>query len=107
MRSAATHNAKDLAKEIALLKRQLEELAESVNGTGNAVVATGEAALEGTMQSARDLLAKYSASLKSMAEDTREKAAERLIAHTETRPFATLAAVVGIGFLAGWLFRRH
>jgi hypothetical protein len=33
MRNAATHNGKDLAREIALLKEQLDELAESVNGT--------------------------------------------------------------------------
>jgi hypothetical protein len=29
-----------------------------------------------------------------------------LIEHTEARPFTTLAALIGIGFLAAWLFRR-
>ena len=45
MRNAATHNGKDLAREIALLKEQLDELAESVNGTGSSIVARGEAAV--------------------------------------------------------------
>jgi hypothetical protein len=29
------------------------------------------------------------------------------LAQTEERPFTTLAAILGIGFLAGWLFRRR
>jgi ElaB/YqjD/DUF883 family membrane-anchored ribosome-binding protein len=110
MRNAATHNGKDLSKEIAILKQQLEDLAETVNGTGSSLVSRGEAAIEDTLKSARELIAKYGDAAKSMADDTikmRDQAAERLIAHTEARPFTTLAAVVGIGFLAGWLFRRN
>ena len=37
MRNSATHQGKDLAKEIALLRSQLEDLAETVNGTGNSL----------------------------------------------------------------------
>jgi hypothetical protein len=37
----------------------------------------------------------------------KNKATDTLIEHTEARPLTTLAAIVGIGFLAGWLFRRH
>ena len=59
MRNSATHNGKDLAKEIALLKAQLEDLADSVNGTGNSIVARGEEAIEETLRSARELIAKY------------------------------------------------
>jgi len=36
----------------------------------------------------------------------RDKASDTLIEHTEARPFTTLAALIGIGFLAAWLFRR-
>jgi len=110
MRNSATHNGTDLAKEIALLKAQLEDLADSVNGTGNSIVARGEEALEETLRSARELIAKYGDTAKSIAQDTvklRDKAAGKLIEHTEARPLTTLAAIAGIGFLAGWLFRRH
>lgn len=109
MRSA-THNGKDLAKEIALLKSQLDELADSVNGAGNSAVARGQEALEETVRSARELVAKYGDTAKSFAKDTiklKDKAADTLIEHTETRPLTTLAAIVGIGFLAGYIFRRH
>lgn len=109
MRSAAT-NGKDLAREIALLKEQLEELANSMNGTGSSIVARGEAALEETLQSARALIAKYGDTAKAIAEDTvslKNKATDTLIEQTEARPLTTMAAIVGIGFLAGWLCRRN
>jgi len=109
MRNAATHNGKDLAREIALLKEQLEELADSVNGTGSSIVARGEAAIEETLRSARELVAKYGDTAKAFAQDTanlRNKATDTLIEHTEARPLTTLAAIIGVGFLAGWLCRR-
>ena len=110
MRNSATHNGKDLAREIALLKAQLEELADSVNGAGNSIVARGEEALEETLRSARELIAKYGDTAKAIANDTaklKDKATDTLIEHTEARPLTTLAAIIGIGFLAGWLCRRH
>ena len=66
MRNAATHNGKDLAREIALLKQQLDDLADTVNGTGSSIVARGEAALEETLKSARELVAKYGDTAKSI-----------------------------------------
>src|SRR5882672_11008391 len=110
MRNSATHNGKDLAKEIALLKAQLEDLADSVNGTGNSIVARGEAAVEETLKSARELIAKYGDTAKSIANDTarlKDKAADTLVEHTEAHPLTTLAAILGVGFLAGWLCRRN
>jgi ElaB/YqjD/DUF883 family membrane-anchored ribosome-binding protein len=110
MRNAATHNGKDLAREIALLKQQLEELADSVNGTGNSIVARGEAAVEETLKSARELIAKYGDTAKAIANDTvrlKDKAADTLVEHTEAHPLTTLAAIIGVGFLAGWLCRRN
>jgi len=117
MRNSATHNGKDLAKEIALLKAQLEDLADSVNGTGSSIVARGEEALEETLRSARELIAKYGDTAKSIARDAnslkdkaadfKDRAADTLIEHTESRPLTTLAAVLGFGFLAGWLCRRN
>ena len=109
MRNAATHNGKDLAREIALLKEQLEELAGSVNGQGSSIVARGEAAIEETLRSARELVAKYGDTAKAIAQDTaklKNKATDSLIEHTEAHPLTTLAAIIGVGFLAGWLCRR-
>jgi ElaB/YqjD/DUF883 family membrane-anchored ribosome-binding protein len=110
MRNSATHNGKDLAKEIDLLKAQLEELADSVNGTGNSIVARGGEAIEDTLRSARELIAKYGDTAKAFAKDTaklKDRAADTLIEHTEARPLTTLAAIIGVGFLAGWLCRRN
>jgi hypothetical protein len=83
MRNAATHSAKDLAHEIALLKRQLDDLSSSVTDSGESILTRGEAVL-GTVKKAKDTL----------------------IEQTEMRPLTTLAAVAGIGFLAGLLYRR-
>ncbi len=106
----ATHNGKDLAREIELLKAQLEELTDSVNGTGNSIIARGGEAVEDTLRSARELIAKYGDTAKSIAQDAmkmRDKATDTLVEHTEARPFTTLAAILGVGFLAGWLCRRN
>jgi hypothetical protein len=80
MRST-THNGKDLAREVALLKDQLEDL-------GNAVTD----------------------SAKAIADDTvkfKEKTTNILIEQTQARPLTMLTAIIGIGFIAGWLCRRR
>jgi len=111
MRNSATHHdGKDLARQITLLRTQLEELAETVNGTKSSLIGRGEEVLEDTLRSARELIAKYGDTAKAMAQDAaklKDKAGEKLIEHTEAHPFSTLAAIVGIGFLAGWLCRRR
>ena len=110
MRNAATHSGKDLEREISLLRKQLDDLADTVNGTGSSIVARGEAALEETLKSARELVAKYGDTAKAIAHDTaklKTKATDTLIEQTEMRPLTTFAAIIGIGFLAGWLCRRQ
>ena len=100
MRTASHHNGKDLAKEIAVLKSQLEDLAEQMSGTGQSLASRGEEAIEETLKSARALIAKYGDTAKSVAQETvnlKNKAADTLIEHTEARPLTTLAAIVGIG----------
>ena len=82
MRNSSTHSG-NLANEIALLKKQLDDLSSSVSDSGESIFARGEAALGAA-----------------------KKAKETLIEHTETRPLTTLAAVAGISFLAGLLYRR-
>jgi ElaB/YqjD/DUF883 family membrane-anchored ribosome-binding protein len=83
MRNAASHSGKDLERQIALLKKQLNDLSSSVTDTGESILARSEAVL-GPVKKAKDTL----------------------IAQTETRPLTTLAAVAGIGFLVGLLCRR-
>jgi ElaB/YqjD/DUF883 family membrane-anchored ribosome-binding protein len=83
MRSAGIHNGKDLAHQIYLLKKQLDDLSSSVADSGQSILASGETVL-----------------------DTVKKAKDSLVEQTETRPLTTLAAVAGIGFLVGWLYRR-
>ena len=112
MRNAAIHtNGKDLAKEIAALKTQLEELAESVSGTsGSALVARGEEALEDALVAARAFIDKHGDTARKLANETsklKDKATTSLVETAETHPFSTLAAVLGIGFLAGYLCRRQ
>ena len=105
--SAAQYDGKELSQQIALLRTQLDDLAHTVNGTKNTLVGRGEQVLEETLHSARDLIAKYGESAKTMAKDAKDKAGETLIHQTEEHPFTTLAAIAGIGFLAGWLCRRN
>jgi ElaB/YqjD/DUF883 family membrane-anchored ribosome-binding protein len=110
MRNSATHEAKDLAKQIAVLRSQLDDIAETINGTGDSLIHRGEEKLEETLRSARELIARYGDSAKAMADQAarlKQRAGDALVAHTEERPFTTFAAIVGIGFLAGWLFRRR
>jgi hypothetical protein len=83
MRNAGSHSGRDLAHEIALLKRQLDDLSSTVSESGQSILARGEEVV-GTFKKAKDTL----------------------IEQTAQRPLTTLAAVAGICFLAGWLYRR-
>jgi ElaB/YqjD/DUF883 family membrane-anchored ribosome-binding protein len=108
--SAMQHDAKDLSNQVALLRTQLEELAETVNGTKSTLIGRGEEVVEDTLRSARELIAKYSDTAKAMAQDAvklKDKASDKLVEQTEAHPLSTVAAIVGIGFLAGWLCRRR
>ena len=70
-----------MAREVTLLKDQLEELSKAVND-----------------------------SAKAIANDTvkfKEGATNLLIEQTEARPLTMLTAIVGVGFIAGWLCRRR
>jgi ElaB/YqjD/DUF883 family membrane-anchored ribosome-binding protein len=110
MRNSGAHETKDLAKQIALLRSQLDDIAETIDGTKNGLLDRGQEALEDTLQSARDLIAKYSDGAKAMADNAvrlKQKASDTLVHQTEERPLTTLAAILSIGVLAGWLLRRR
>jgi ElaB/YqjD/DUF883 family membrane-anchored ribosome-binding protein len=109
MRNSA-HEAKDLAKQIALLRSQLDDIAETLDGTKDGLLMRGQEKLEDTLQSARELIARYGDSAKAMADNAvrlKQKASDTLVAQTEDHPLTTLAAILGIGMLAGWLLRRR
>jgi ElaB/YqjD/DUF883 family membrane-anchored ribosome-binding protein len=98
VRNSATNSGKDLAKEIARLQAQLEELSDSAKGAGNTL-------LEDTLRPARKLISNYRDTARSVGE-LRDKTRSTLLEHVEERPFTTLAALIGIGFLAARFFRR-
>jgi ElaB/YqjD/DUF883 family membrane-anchored ribosome-binding protein len=110
MRSTQHSNGKDLARDIAALKSQLEQLAEAVGKDSSSLVSRSEDALHDAVRGARELIEKYTDSAKSVAEQSlklRDRAASTMVEQTEAHPLSTLAALIGIGFLAGYLFRRH
>lgn len=110
MRNSGGYETKDLAKQIALLRSQLDDLADTVNGTSDTLLHRGEEKLHDTLRSARELIGKYGDSAKHMAEEAvrlKQKASDTLVHQTEEHPLTTVAAILSIGFLAGWLFRRR
>jgi ElaB/YqjD/DUF883 family membrane-anchored ribosome-binding protein len=110
MRNSGGYETKDLAKQIALLRSQLDDIAETVNGTSDTLLQRGEEKLQETLRSAREVIGRYGDSAKHMADEAvrlKQKASDTLVAQTEERPMTTLAAILGIGFLVGWLFRRR
>jgi ElaB/YqjD/DUF883 family membrane-anchored ribosome-binding protein len=110
MRLTHQTKGKDLARDIAALKSQLDELAEAVGKDGGSLVSRGEDALHGTLRATQELIDKYGDSARSLAHESvklRDRAAHTIVEQTEARPLSTLAALIGIGFLTGYLCRRH
>jgi ElaB/YqjD/DUF883 family membrane-anchored ribosome-binding protein len=119
--NGTTATTKDLVKEISTLKAQLKKLSTSIekeagNGIGGAlsdlqvkskeaideVIETAQAFIDGYSDSARET----TKALLNRSAELRDEAAETVIETVKARPLASLAAVVGIGFLAGYLCRR-
>jgi hypothetical protein len=124
MRSNGTgHHAgnKDLVKQIAVLNSQLKKLsaameAEAHSGvarTLSAIETKSREAIDCAIEAAEEFIDGYADSASETASaiakktgQLRDAASESLIETVQARPFATLAAVVGVGFLAGYLCRR-
>ncbi len=124
MRANGTAHAlpsKDLVKEINALKAQLKKLSaameadatEGVNRAVGAVESKSKEAIDEAIETAQNFIdeyaenaKEYAAALGKKSEQIRESAASSLIENVQARPFGTLAAVIGIGFLAGFLCRR-
>jgi ElaB/YqjD/DUF883 family membrane-anchored ribosome-binding protein len=119
--SRTQRSGKDLVKEISVLKAQLKKLSsameadasDGVNGAVSAVQTKSRAAVDEAIEAATAFLEEQTDHAKELADSAVEKAtemrdaaADSLIKTVKERPLATLAAVVGIGFLAGLLCRR-
>ena len=113
--------SKELVKEINALKAQLKKVSaametdahDGVNRAVGAIEAKSKEALDGAIESAQEFIDGYAESAREAASaiarksaEMRDSAAESLVETVQNRPFGTLAAVIGIGFLAGYLCRR-
>ena len=108
--NGSAHALVPVPEVLTTLSHEVRVLSDSVNDAGNSIVARGGEAIEETLRSARELIAKYGDTARSIVNDTaklKNKATDTLIEHTEARPLTTLAAIIGVGFLAGWLCRRN
>jgi ElaB/YqjD/DUF883 family membrane-anchored ribosome-binding protein len=117
-----TASNKDLVKEINALKGQLKKLSaamESEAGDGasralDAVESKSKQAIEAVIEAAQNFIDDYGETardrmdaLAKRSAELRDKASDSLVETVQERPFGTLAALIGIGFLAGYLCRRH
>ncbi len=114
-------STKDLVKEVTALKSQLRKLSASmeadakdgVNGAMSAIEIKSRAMIDEALEAAQTFIDEQSENARDLADaaigkttELRDAAADTLIETVKARPLATLAAVVGIGFLAGFLCRR-
>ena len=122
MRANGTSQHKDLVKEINALKVQLKKLSvaledeahEGVNRAVGAIETRSKQAIDHAIEAAQDFIDEYADSAADAAAritkktaQMRDAASDSLVEAVEARPFGTLAAVLGLGFLAGYLCRRH
>ena len=123
MRNGTAHSipSKDLVKEINALKAQLKRVSDAMandasDGMNRAIDAVESKSRE-TIDDAVDAAQRFIDDYTDTAKDTasklartssqmRDSAADSLVETVQARPFGTLAAVIGIGFLAGYLCRR-
>jgi ElaB/YqjD/DUF883 family membrane-anchored ribosome-binding protein len=113
--------SKELVKEINALKAQLKKLSSAMENDANdgmnravgAIEAKSKEAIDSVIETAQDFIDDYSEQAKDAASalakkslQVRDSAADSLVETVQNRPFGTLAAVIGIGFLAGYLCRR-
>ncbi len=119
--TAKANSTRDLNKEISVLKAQLKKLSTSIekdasnglNGALGDIQAKSKETIDEVIETAQAFLDEYSDSarettkaLMQKSAQLRDDATDTLIETVKERPIATLAAVIGIGFVAGYLCRR-
>jgi ElaB/YqjD/DUF883 family membrane-anchored ribosome-binding protein len=113
---------KELVKEINALKAQLKKVsatmeAEAGDGASRAidtVESRGKQAIDSVIEAAQNFIDEYGDAardrvnaLARRSAELRDKATESLVETVRQRPLGTLAAIAGVGFLGGYLCRRH
>lgn len=115
--TATATATRDLVKEISVLKAQLRKLSTAIEkdaGNGISDLQTkSKETIDEVIETAQAFIDEYSDSAKEATKALMEKSArlrddatDTLIETVKERPIATLATVIGIGFLAGYLCRR-
>ncbi|MDI1284154.1 MAG: hypothetical protein PSV46_07145 [Reyranella sp.] len=119
--TATANSTRELVKEISVLKAQLKKLSTSIekdasnglNGALSDIQAKSKETIDEVIETAQAFIEDYSDGAKEATKALMEKSAklrddatDTLIETVKERPIATLAAVVGIGFVAGYLCRR-
>lgn len=118
---SARHHNKDLVKEITALKAQLRKLSSAIESEANAGVSRtlgaieskSKEAIDSAIETAQDFIDQYADTARDAASaiadkghEMHEEITESLVETVRNRPLGTLAAVIGIGFIAGYLCRR-
>ena len=113
--------SRELIKEINALKAQLKRVSDAMandasdgmNRAIDAVESKSRETIDDAVDAAQRFIDEYSDTAKETASrlarasgQMRDSAADSLVETVQARPFGTLAAVIGIGFLAGYLCRR-
>jgi hypothetical protein len=123
MRNGTAHAipSKDLVKEINALKTQLKRVSdamandasEGMNRASDAIESKSRETIDQAVEAAQRFIDDYTETAKNAAAriaraslEARDSAADSLVETVQARPFGTLAAVIGLGFLAGYLCRR-
>ena len=114
-------STKNLVNEVTVLKSQLRKLSaameadakDGVNGVVSAIELKSRAVIDEALEAAQTFIDEQTENARDLTDATldkaaklRDSAADSLIETVQARPLATLAAVVGIGFIAGLLCRR-
>ncbi|UYN96631.1 MAG: hypothetical protein KIT25_06775 [Enhydrobacter sp.] len=120
--AVALHGQKHLAKEVAALKAQLrklsdaleaeahdgvERVADQVQTKSREAIDHAIAAAQSFIDEQAELARDTAKSLARKSSEMRDAAEESLVEQVQAHPLGTLAAIAGIGFLAGYLCRRH
>jgi ElaB/YqjD/DUF883 family membrane-anchored ribosome-binding protein len=89
------------------------DASDGMNRAIDAVENKGRETIDDAVDAAQRFIDEYSDTAKETASrlarassQMRDSAADSLVETVQARPFGTLAAVIGIGFLAGYLCRR-